>query len=192
MTNENLRLEIVQERRAILQEYGKYYGRRIYKVKKANVDKKFNESKNAGKPSLMKPILMFVPEAIDISSITLEPTDGAGEPCVIFNNDPNLKFPVQRPDFRDVTVKTVVDALESEQPIFFCDIEKLTRELNSLNRIEFNKATDLAETFSRQAAFLSELCQKNEFEAKTYLKQLADAEADEETVTVHSSITIES
>lgn len=183
---------VIRKHRSVLQEYGKMYGRRIFTIVRENVDLTYNKKKNEGQPSLIKPLLKFAPKAIDIYNIELIGEDGVGEPCILINNDPNLKFPVKNPDFKDVTPVTVKEALNSESPIFFADIEKLTKELNSLNMSEFRKASDLASDFTKQASFLSQLCQQNDIEMKDYKRQLEENDNTEDEVVIHQQVTVES
>lgn len=181
---------VINANRKVLTKYGEHYGKRIYTVVRENVDLLYNTKKNEGQPSLIKPLFKFLPKPIDIYDIKLIEADGSGDPCVIINNDVNLKFPVTDPKFSDVTPVTVKEALESDTPIFFADAEKLVKEVNSLNMAEFKKAKELATEFMKQASFLSDLCQKNSLDMTQYLKQLQSSD-DTTEVIVNQKVIVE-
>lgn len=183
---------VISKNRDVLQKYGEFYGKRIFLVVKENVDLLFNQKKAEGQPSLIKPLFKFIPKPIDIYNIKLIDADGSGEPCVIINDDVDLKFPVKNPDFKDVTPVSVKEALNSEVPVFFADIEKLTKELNSLNMAEYRKASTLATEFTKQASFLSSLCSQNEVDMKEYKRQLCESDPRQEEITINQTVTVES
>lgn len=183
---------VINKHRDVLQKYGEYYGKRIFVVTRENVDLEYNRKKAEGQPSLTRPLFKFTPKPIDIYDIKLIDADGSGEPCVIINNDVNLKFPIKNPDFKDVTPISVKEALVSEVPIFFADVEKLTKELNSLNMAEYRKASSLATEFTKQASFLSNLCSQNEFDMKEYTQQLHETDKQSSDIEIKQTITVES
>lgn len=182
---------VITRNRRVLEEYGKYFGHRIYMVVRENVDMTYNKKKAEGQPVLAKPLLKFMAKPIEICRIELLAEDGSGEPCIVINSDPSLKFPIKKPDFREVDPMTVKQALDSEATIFFSDIEKLTKEINSLNMSEFRKASLLAEEFTKQATFLSSLNQQNTADMTEYLRQLRDIDSSEEEIVIKEKITIE-
>lgn len=178
----------IKRSRIVMQEYGKMYGKRIFTVAKLNIDLLYNKKKQDGQPVLNRPLQKFMPKPIDIYDIKLIEEDGSGEPCVIINNDVELKFPVKSPDFKDVTTLSVKEALNSDVPVFFADYEKLVKELDSLNNTEYRKAVALAEEFSKQAALLHDLTQQNEMDLKEYNNQLFDDKEAEVKVEEHTII----
>ena len=177
-TNSPVLDNVIKNNRLTLQKYSKYFGLRIYQVKRENVDLTYNKKLQNGEPSLTKPLFKFRAKPIDIFNIELCGEDASGEPCIVFNNDVNLRFPVKKPEFfKEVEPATVKEAVDSKEPIYFSDIEKLNKEIYALNMVEFRKASALAEEFTKQATLLSTLNQQNLIDTNEYLAQIHKADA---------------
>lgn len=174
----------IDKYRVSLEDFGIMLGKQMYTVGVKNVDPKYNEKLRGGAPVVNRPIKMFILNKVDIKGISAE-IDGSGCPVVIFNpgSKDEMRFPITKPEFKDVAVATVREAIQAaedgRQPIFFKDCERLTKELISLNTAERNRANDVAKDAAMQASLLDDLMANQLEEQRNYfasLKMLTEVE----------------
>lgn len=140
-------------------------GKKILTVKAEPADLEYNDKVRANKLRLVRPIMKYVIEEIDItgSRITCLP-DGC-TPVIELNNDPSLQFKIGPAKFNEVNNETIAQAIEfnsnptttGRAPIFFTDYLKLTEHVNRLNGFEMEKADQIAEEMLNLSKMLKEL-----------------------------------
>lgn len=174
----------IDKYRVSLEDFGVMLGKQMYTVGVKNVDPKYNEKLRGGAPVANRPIKMFYLNKIDIKGIAAD-VDGSGCPVVIFNpgGKDEMRFPITKPEFKDVQVATVREAIQAaedgRQPIFFKDCERLTKELISLNTSERNRANDISKEAAMQASLLDDLMTNQLEDQRNYfasLKQSTEVE----------------
>lgn len=148
--------------RATAQEYGRFFGAQIFTIITTNPDLKWKEDVLADKNVLRKEVPVFLIKPIDVMTVGFLPKDLDGEPKIVLNeksNDPNLVFPLVKPDFTKATRETVRDCIDrigkkGSKPLFFA-AEELPM-LNDLLKVHNNAVINFYEENSMKFLKLAE------------------------------------
>lgn len=154
--------QVMARYRATAKEYGRFFGEQIYTVVATNPDLKWKEDVLNDKNTLRKEVNVFIVKAIDILDIKFIAKDLDGEPKIMLNpddNDPNLVFPLVKPDFSKADRKSVAECIErigkkNSKPMFFA-AEELPM-LNDMLKIHNKGILNFYEDLSRKFIRLSE------------------------------------
>lgn len=154
--------QVMARYRATAKEYGRFFGEQIYTVVATNPDLKWKEDVLNDKNTLRKEINVFIVKAIDILDVKFIAKDLDGEPKIMLNpddNDPNLVFPLVKPDFSKADRKSVAECIErigkkNSKPMFFA-AEELPM-LNDMLKIHNKGILNFYEDLSRKFIRLSE------------------------------------
>ena len=154
--------QVMARYRATAKEYGRFFGEQIYTVVATNPDLKWKEDVLNDKNTLRKEVNVFIIKAIDILDVKFIAKDLDGEPKIMLNpddNDPNLVFPLVKPDFSKADRKSVAECIErigkkNSKPMFFA-AEELPM-LNDMLKIHNKSILNFYEDFSRKFIRLSE------------------------------------
>lgn len=154
--------QVMARYRATAKEYGRFFGEQIYTVVATNPDLKWKEDVLNDKNTLRKEVNVFIVKAIDILDVKFIAKDLDGEPKIMLNpddNDPNLVFPLVKPDFSKADRKSVAECIErigkkNSKPMFFA-AEELPM-LNDMLKIHNKGILNFYEDFSRKFIRLSE------------------------------------
>lgn len=154
--------QVMARYRATAKEYGRFFGEQIYTVVATNPDLKWKEDVLNDKNTLRKEVNVFIIKAIDILDIKFIAKDLDGEPKIMLNpddNDPNLVFPLVKPDFSKADRKSVAECIErigkkNSKPMFFA-AEELPM-LNDMLKIHNKGILNFYEDLSRKFIRLSE------------------------------------
>ena len=106
--------QVMARYRATAKEYGRFFGEQIYTVVATNPDLKWKEDVLNDKNTLRKEVNVFIVKAIDILDVKFIAKDLDGEPKIMLNpddNDPNLVFPLVKPDFSKADRKSVAECI---------------------------------------------------------------------------------
>lgn len=154
--------QVMARYRATAKEYGRFFGEQIYTVVATNPDLKWKEDVLNDKNTLRKEVNVFIVKAIDILDVKFIAKDLDGEPKIMLNpddNDPNLVFPLVKPDFSKADRKSVAECIErigkkNSKPMFFA-AEELPM-LNDMLKIHNKGILNFYEDLSRKFIRLSE------------------------------------
>lgn len=154
--------QVMARYRATAKEYGRFFGEQIYTVVATNPDLKWKEDVLNDKNTLRKEVNVFIIKAIDILDVKFIAKDLDGEPKIMLNpddNDPNLVFPLVKPDFSKADRKSVAECIErigkkNSKPMFFA-AEELPM-LNDMLKIHNKGILNFYEELSRKFIRLSE------------------------------------
>lgn len=154
--------QVMARYRATAKEYGRFFGEQIYTVVATNPDLKWREDVLNDKNTLRKEVNVFIVKAIDILDVKFIAKDLDGEPKIMLNpddNDPNLVFPLVKPDFSKADRKSVAECIErigkkNSKPMFFA-AEELPM-LNDMLKIHNKGILNFYEDLSRKFIRLSE------------------------------------
>lgn len=154
--------QVMARYRATAKEYGRFFGEQIYTVVATNPDLKWKEDVLSDKNTLRKEVNVFIVKAIDILDVKFIAKDLDGEPKIMLNpddNDPNLVFPLVKPDFSKADRKSVAECIErigkkNSKPMFFA-AEELPM-LNDMLKIHNKGILNFYEDLSRKFIRLSE------------------------------------
>jgi len=154
--------QVMARYRATAKEYGRFFGEQIYTVVATNPDLKWKEDVLNDKNTLRKEVNVFIVKAIDILDVKFIAKDLDGEPKIMLNpndNDPNLVFPLVKPDFSKTDRKSVAECIErigkkNSKPMFFA-AEELPM-LNDMLKIHNKGILNFYEELSRKFIRLSE------------------------------------
>lgn len=159
---QNTAAQVMARYRATAKEYGRFFGEQIYTVIATNPDLKWKEDVLNDKNTLRKEVNVFIVKAIDILDVKFIAKDLDGEPKIMLNpddNDPNLVFPLVKPDFSKADRKSVAECIErigkkNSKPMFFA-AEELSM-LNDMLKIHNKGILNFYEDLSRKFIRLSE------------------------------------
>lgn len=159
---QNTAAQVMARYRATAKEYGRFFGEQIYTVVATNPDLKWKEDVLNDKNTLRKEVNVFIVKAIDILDVKFIAKDLDGEPKIMLNpddNDPNLVFPLVKPDFSKADRKSVAECIErigkkNSKPMFFA-AEELSM-LNDMLKIHNKGILNFYEELSRKFIRLSE------------------------------------
>lgn len=189
---------IIATYRATAKEYGRFFGEQLYTIIATNPDLKWKEDVLADRNTLRKDVNVFLVKAIDIYEVKFQPKDLDGEPKIILNpedNDPNLVFPLVKPEFSKATRAVVQEAVErigkkGSKPIFFTAEE--APMLNELLRVHNQSVLNFYEDLSRKYMKLSETVRNQMDQAeRAQLEYLRQCGVDPNDTEVKVKVTLE-
>lgn len=176
--------------RVNLENFGSLFGKQLYVVGVKNADLKYNEKLRAGLPVPNRPIRLFTIDKHNITSVEAD-IDASNCPVVIFNKGKKseARFAVTKPEFKEVEVATVREAVEAAEnkraPIFFKDCQRLTAEITQLNIQERNRANDFAKEMAMQASLIDDTIKIQQEEQVRYYASLNQATEVEITASIN-------
>lgn len=182
MENINVSTINVDKYRVNMEVYGNLFGKELYSVQVKNADPKYNQKKSAGMPVPLNPIKMYIVVRHNIIGVNAD-IDGSGNPVVILKDQKgeDIRCAITKPEFKEVTVASVRDAIESFEnktgTIFFSDCSKLTKEVVALNIGQRTAANDLAKDAAAQATMLSETTEIMKEQERRYFESLNQTDA---------------
>ena len=165
----------IEKVRVSMEAFGSLYGKRIFTVISENADPKFIEKMRTNALRLSSPLRKFSVKAIDVTSLNAQ-VDASGALIVIINNDPDLRCPVTKPEFKEVSVATVREAIEAHEnksgTIYFTDCDAVTKEVIALNAAERAKANDLTKELAAMTVMYGDLIDVQKESRRRYYEEL--------------------
>ena len=173
--------QVMARYRATAKEYGRFFGEQIYTVVATNPDLKWKEDVLNDKNTLRKEINVFIIKAIDILDVKFIAKDLDGEPKIMLNpddNDPNLVFPLVKPDFSKADRKSVAECIErigkkNSKPMFFAaeELPMLNDMLKIHNKGVLNSYEDLSRKFIRLSETVRDMMDQSDRMQLEYQRQ---------------------
>ena len=173
--------QVMARYRATAKEYGRFFGEQIYTVVATNPDLKWKEDVLNDKNTLRKEVNVFIVKAIDILDVKFIAKDLDGEPKIMLNpddNDPNLVFPLVKPDFSKADRKSVAECIErigkkNSKPMFFAaeDLPMLNDMLKIHNKGILNFYEDLSRKFIRLSETVRDMMDQSDRMQLEYQRQ---------------------
>lgn len=173
--------QVMARYRATAKEYGRFFGEQIYTVVATNPDLKWKEDVLNDKNTLRKEVNVFIVKAIDILDVKFIAKDLDGEPKIMLNpddNDPNLVFPLVKPDFSKADRKSVAECIErigkkNSKPIFFAaeELPMLNDMLKIHNKGILNFYEDLSRKFIRLGETVRDMMDQSDRMQLEYQRQ---------------------
>ena len=150
--------------RATIETWG-ILGKKLFTVKCEPADLQYNDKiKNNNPLRLVKPIMKYFIESIEIISTRLIVAPDNSTLLIELNNDPSLQFKLVPAKFCEVTMDKIKEAIQFNEkkevgrtPIFFRDCNTLTDQVNRLNALEAQKCDDVAEEMLSLSKMLNDL-----------------------------------
>lgn len=155
-------------------------GKKLFTVKSEPADLKWNDKiRNNDCLRLVKPIMKYIIESIEIISTRLVVAPDNSTLLIELNNDPSLQFKLVPAKFCEVTIDKIKEAIQFNEkheagrtPIFFRDCNALTNQVNRLNAIEAQKCDDIAEEMLAMSKMLGDLNKTQEDANARYYEEL--------------------
>lgn len=173
--------QVMARYRATAKEYGRFFGEQIYTVVATNPDLKWKEDVLNDKNTLRKEVNVFIIKAIDILDVKFIAKDLDGEPKIMLNpddNDPNLVFPLVKPDFSKADRKSVAECIErigkkNSKPMFFAaeELPMLNDMLKIHNKGVLNSYEDLSRKFIRLSETVRDMMDQSDRMQLEYQRQ---------------------
>lgn len=173
--------QVMARYRATAKEYGRFFGEQIYTVVATNPDLKWKEDVLNDKNTLRKEVNVFIVKAIDILDVKFIAKDLDGEPKIMLNpddNDPNLVFPLVKPDFSKADRKSVAECIErigkkNSKPMFFAaeELPMLNDMLKIHNKGILNFYEDLSRKFIRLGETVRDMMDQSDRMQLEYQRQ---------------------
>lgn len=173
--------QVMARYRATAKEYGRFFGEQIYTVVATNPDLKWKEDVLNDKNTLRKEVNVFIVKAIDILDVKFIAKDLDGEPKIMLNpddNDPNLVFPLVKPDFSKADRKSVAECIErigkkNSKPMFFAaeELPMLNDMLKIHNKGILNFYEDLSRKFIRISETVRDMMDQSDRMQLEYQRQ---------------------
>ena len=203
MSNTTINIQVVEENRPSISQFGTLFGKRIFKAAKTPVIIDFNqrlEQANHNKGLFInRNIFRYKVVSIDITSLVLE--KGIDEEWeVVINkglvdeagNSIEVRCPLNNDKFtKDVTVENLADALSKDgnagRNVFFSSGKKLAEFLNQQNDKEQRKVDELISELKKVSGMIETTSEKNTAYADSYYRQL-DGKKGGADVNIHVNI----
>lgn len=167
--------------RPILQKYGEYYGKQIYRVTATNPDLMYSTNKANGKQGLRIPVTVFVIEPIDIFAIEVDQPYAGSEPKIVINRtdaEAGLSFPLAMPEFKSASPANVKAALDAAiknlgNPVFFDtdEFNKLNELITKYNRESKESLQAEMQNILGMVSAIDSYNQRNEIVREKYLRE---------------------
>lgn len=164
MNQQNIDPALLGRHRAVLETWN-ILGKKLFTVKAEPADKTYNDKirdNNFIRP--VKPIMMYIIESIEITSVNVVVAPDNATMLIQLNGDPSLQFKLTPAKFCEVTMDKIKEAIQfndkkevGRSPLFFRDCNKLTEQVIQLNKLEAQKADELAEQMLAQSKMLEDL-----------------------------------
>lgn len=132
---------ILAANRPVLDGYSRFFGRKIFRIAVTDVFDSYDSDVEKGINTLRRCPKLFVAKGFDVLNIKLISLGDNNDLRIQFNEDPDLRFPLYTPNHEEPTYETVKKAIENLATpnngdiIWFTDLTKLQKELDSRNRI---------------------------------------------------------
>lgn len=168
-----------------LRKFNGVTGFKICTVKSDNIDLKYKEKRNMNNISSLTtniPVRKYFVESFMVIAIKLDKLAN-GTPVVIFNENPDLTFPLSADAcsaLLHVTKKDVNDAIrefedsKGEKVKFFTDIKLCVQVVNELNKLSKDALETLAETLMNQSCSLQTIIDAQTDDLDKYLKTIEE------------------
>lgn len=188
MEGTKINIQVVEENRGSMIDFGKIYGKRVFMPTKApliiDFNKKSDEVSHNNGLFVNRNINRYKVEAVDIAGIELEKGID-GTPEIVLNKGKvneagdsiEIRCSLDDPKFtRDVTAENVAKALAKDSSYnlrsFFSSGKKLAEMLNQENVKELTRINNLIEDLKKMAGSLESTIEKNTAYAESYYHQL--------------------
>lgn len=198
MEGTKINIQVVEENRGSMIDFGKIYGKRVFMPTKApliiDFNKKSDEVSHNNGLFVNRNIDRYKVEAVDIAGIDLE-KGLDGTPEIVLNKGKineagesiEIRCSLDDPKFtREVNVENVTKALAKNSScglrMFFSSGRKLAETMNAENVKELTRINNLIEDLKKMAGSLEATIEKNTAYAEAYYHQL---DGKDTTVRVH-------
>ena len=142
-------------------------GKKLFTVSAVPVDLAWSDKiKNATETRLIKPIMKYMIESIEIVSATLRVLPDNSTLVIELNENPDLQYQVKPLEFANVTLDKIKEAIEYNK-------EK-EQQVNKLNQLEKEKAGTIAQELLDQRKALEELIKIQINESDRYYEELSN------------------
>lgn len=155
---------LIGRHRAVIETWN-LMGKKLFTPRCEPADLNWNEKiKNNSPTRLVKPIMKYMVESIEIFSTSLVVAPDNSTLLIELNNDPALQFKLVPAKFCEVSMEKIKEAIQMNEkkeagrtPMFFRDCNQLTEQINRLNALEASKCSEVAEEMLSLAKMLDEL-----------------------------------
>lgn len=155
---------LIGRHRAVIETWN-LMGKKLFTPKCEPADLNWNDKiKNNSPTRLVKPIMKYIVESIEIFSTGLVVAPDNSTLLIELNNDPTLQFKLVPAKFCEVSMEKIKEAIQMNEkqeagrtPMFFRDCNQLTEQVNRLNALEASKCSEVAEEMLSMAKMLNEL-----------------------------------
>lgn len=185
--NKQINVSIIADKRILMEKFGVLFGKRIFKVAKANVQLDYFAHKTKIEEcngiTTNRPIVRYMVVPIDITSLEVERDIDGGYEIVLNKGLSNLEdqsievhCPLDNPILtRKVTTDILAEALndKNKSNTFFSSAEGVKDEINRLNEKEAGRARALRESLDRQIGLIESTMTANNNLVSEYSRQLA-------------------
>lgn len=193
---QQINVSVIADKRILMEKFGVLFGKRIFKVAKANTQLDYFEHKRRIEEcngiTTNRPIVRYMVVPIDITSVEVEKDIDGGYEIVLnkgltsVDNQPiEVHCPLDNPILtRKVTTDVLADALndKTKSNTFFSSAEGVSAEINRLNEKERGRVQALRESLDRQANMIEQTMTANSNLVNEYHRQLATGDTDQKDV----------
>lgn len=170
---------LVGRHRAVIETWN-LIGKKLFTVKSEPADLAWNDKiKNNSPLRLVKPIMKYMIESIEIISVGLVVAPDNSTLLIELNNDPILQFKLTPAKFCEVTMDKIKEAIQFNEkkevgrtPCFFRDANTLTEQVNRLNALEASKCDEVAEEMLSMSKMLVDLNKLQADASERYYEEL--------------------
>lgn len=193
MSDNNVKVTVIQNNRGTLSAIGKNFGCQFYRPEaRQNIldfDKNKAEVERNGNIELItnRATKRFRVIGNDVQSMSLG-QDIAGAPVVFINKGLNSEtvLPIS-PDLSKVgkvTEDAVSKALRGDKSIIFSDVEALVKTANIANQSEISKIDNLIASLQKEKQSIVSAIEENNKKCEVYLRELSDSNPANVEVTI--------
>lgn len=182
-----INVSVIADKRILMEKFGVLFGKRIFKVAKANVQLDYFAHKakieECNGITTNRPIVRYMVVPIDITSVEVEKDIDGGYEIVLNKGLSNIEdqsievhCPLDNPILtRKVTTDVLADALndKTKSNTFFSSAEGVKDEINRLNEKEAGRARALKESLERQINAIETTMTANNNLVTEYGRQLS-------------------
>jgi hypothetical protein len=186
----------VQKKRALIGQYGSFFGKDLLTVRWKNIDLEYNNKRVNNVITLTKPLRVIEIVHTTISAIAVD-VDANGNAVVMFNNSQKMRFTIinnsEEIEFKVPDAVLVRLALkESEKkptelshPIYFSNLRALTDVVNAENTSEQKVAQKLANELLQETAAIEKIMAIQNEDVNEYDRECGIVHDEEHTIAVH-------
>lgn len=193
---QQINISVIADKRILMEKFGVLFGKRIFKVAKANTQLDYFEQKRkieeCNGVTTNRPIVRYMVVPIDITSVEVEKDIDGGYEIVlnkgltsVDNQSIEVHCPLDNPILtRKVTTDVLADALndKTKSNTFFSSAEGVSAEINRLNEKEHGRGEALVESLKRQIGVIEQTITANNNLVSEYHRQLATGDTDQKDV----------
>lgn len=197
--NKQINVSVIADKRLLMEKFGVLFGKRIFKVAKANVQLDYFAQKQKIEEcngiTTNRPIVRYMVVPIDITSVEVEKDIDGGYEVILNKGLSNLEdqsievhCPLDNPILtHKVTTDILAEALndKNKSNTFFSSAEGVKDEINRLNEKEAGRARALKESLERQIGTIEQTMNANNNLVSEYGRQLSLGDGDKD---VHITI----